>query len=52
MDKRYISKILSDYGLQRILADNGITIVEALEVLEELRFIDLEQYRNQDGPDD
>jgi hypothetical protein len=52
MDKQYISKLLSQYGLRQILADSNITIVEALEVLEELGFIDLEQYGDEHGADD
>ena len=52
MDKQYISKLLSQYGLRQILADSNITIVEALEVLEELGFIDLEQYGDEHGTDD
>jgi len=51
MDKQYISKLLSQYGLRQILADSNITIVEALEVLEELGFIDLEQYGDEHGAD-
>jgi hypothetical protein len=31
-----------------LLADSNITVVEALEVLDELGFIDLEQYKDQD----
>jgi len=52
MDKQYISRLLSQYGLRQILADSNITIVEALEVLEELGFIDLEQYGDEHGADD
>ena len=52
MDKQYISRLLSQYGLRQILADSSITIVEALEVLEELGFIDLEQYGDEHGADD
>ena len=52
MHKQYISKLLSQYGLRQILADSNITIVEALEVLEELGFIDLEQYGDEHGADD
>jgi DNA-binding GntR family transcriptional regulator len=52
MDRQYISKLLSQYGLRQILADSNITIVEALEVLEELGFIDLEQYGDEHGADD
>jgi len=52
MDRQYISKLLSQYGLRQILADSNITIVEALEVLEELGFIDLEQYGDEHGTDD
>jgi len=50
MDKHYISKLLQDYGLRQILDDSNITIVDALEILDELGFIDLEQY--EDGRDD
>ena len=50
--KQYISTLLQKYGLRQLLADSNITIVEALEILDELGFIDLEQYRNEDGADD
>ena len=50
--KQYISYLIQRYGVRQILADNNITIVEAFEVLDELGFIDLEQYRNEDGSDD
>lgn len=46
--KRYISELLSKYGLRQILVDSNITIVEALEILEELGFVDLEQYQEED----
>jgi len=50
MDKHYISELLQKYGLRQILSDSNITIVDALEILDELGFIDLEQYK--DGTDD
>jgi hypothetical protein len=46
--KRYISELLSKYGLRQILVDSNITIVEALEILEELGFVDLEQYQEEE----
>jgi hypothetical protein len=46
--KHYISYLLKTYGLRQLLADSNITVVEALEVLDELGFIDLEQYKDQD----
>jgi hypothetical protein len=50
MDKHYISELLQQYGLRQILSDSNITVVDALEILDELGFIDLEQYK--DGTDD
>jgi hypothetical protein len=50
--KQYINYLIQKYGVRQLLADSSFTIVEALEVLDELGFIDLEQYRNEDGSDD
>jgi len=50
--KQYISYLIQRYGVRQILADSNTTIVEAFEILDELGFIDLEQYRNEDGSDD
>ena len=50
--KQYISYLIQKYGVRQILADSNLTIVEAFEILDELGFIDLEQYKEEDGPDD
>lgn len=44
MQPNQIAEILELYGLERILEDNQITLVEAIEILEELQFLDLEMY--------
>lgn len=46
--KQYISYLLKTYGLRQLLADSNITIVEALEILDQLGFIDLDQYKYED----
>ena len=46
--RQYINYLLKTYGLRQILDDNNITVVEALEILDELGFIDLEQYKDAD----
>lgn len=42
--KRYISELISKYGVRQLLDDSNITIIEALEILWELGFLDLSQY--------
>ena len=51
MRRHYIKKVLETYGLSRVLRDNGITIYEALEILEDLYFLDLDMY-DDDNYDD
>ena len=46
--RQYINYLLKTYGLRQILDDNKITVVEALEILDELGFIDLEQYKDEE----
>lgn len=46
--RQYINYLLKTYGLRQILDDNNITVVEALEILDELGFIDLEQYKDEE----
>jgi len=48
MNKRIIKQLLKDYGLRQILEDNNISIVEVLQVLDELGYLDLEQYNADD----
>ena len=48
MTKSEINEILDAYGLERILEDNGHVIADVVDILEELGFIDLEQYRDDD----
>ncbi len=47
--RRFIKDILVNYGLAQVLRDNQITIVEVIEVLEELGYINLEQYDDRHG---
>jgi hypothetical protein len=46
MNKRlnHITELIEAYGLDRILEDNQITLPEALDILDELGFVCLEQY--------
>ncbi len=39
-----IEELLENYGLERILEDNQLTLREALDILEELGFLNLEMY--------
>lgn len=49
MNKRtFIKQLLRDYGLRQILQDNNISIVEVLQILDELGYLDLEQYNADD----
>ena len=48
MTKSEINEILDAYGLEMILEDSGLVIADVVDILEELGFIDLEQYRNDD----
>jgi len=44
-----LQDILDRYGLDRILEDNQLKLTEALDILEELGFLCLEMYEEEDG---
>ena len=48
MTKREIEDLLDKYGLDMILEDSGLVMTDVIDILEELGFIDLEQYQNDD----
>lgn len=48
MKKEEVEYILEAYGLDRILEDNQMELVEILEILNDLGYLDLEQYENED----
>jgi len=48
MTKSEIEDLLDRYGLYRILEDSGLVMADVIDILEELGFIDLEQYQNDD----
>jgi len=54
MNKRldHITELIDLYGLDRILEDSQITLAEALDILDELGFVCLEQYGDYDVDDD
>jgi len=53
MNKRldHITELIDLYGLDRILEDSQITLAEALDILDELGFVCLEQYNDCDVDD-
>ena len=51
MKKKKIYDCLERYGLDRILEDNQITLLDCLDILEELGFICLEMYEDEELPD-
>ena len=40
----HITELIDLYGLERILEDSQVTLAEALDILDELGFVYLEQY--------
>ena len=40
----FIKDVLMGYGLNRILEDNGLSLIEALDILDELGFVYLDMY--------
>lgn len=48
MKRDRVETILETYGIERILEDNNRTLVELIEILEELGYLCLEFY---DDPD-
>jgi hypothetical protein len=46
MRKEEVEYILEAYGLDRILEDNQMKLVDILEILNDLGYIDLEQYED------
>jgi len=48
MRKEEVEYILEAYGLDRILEDNQMGLVDILEILNDLGYIDLEQYEYAD----
>ena len=51
MTEDNIKRILEQYGLRRILSDNRISLVQMLDVLESLGYINLEMYLIDDEGD-
>ena len=47
-----ITELIELYGLERILEDSQITLAEALDILDELGFVYLDQYDDCDVDDD
>lgn len=46
MSDETIEEILECYGLDRILEDNLLTLVQVLSILNDLGYITLEEYAN------
>lgn len=44
MKSLYIEDIIGRYGTARILEDHNLTVADVIEILDELRYIDLEMY--------
>lgn len=40
----FIKDVLMGYGLNRILEDNGLSLIEAIDILDELGFVYLDMY--------
>lgn len=53
MNKRldHITELIDLYGLDRLLQDSQITLAEAMDILDELGFVCLEQYDDCDVDD-
>jgi len=45
METKDIEVILERYGLERILEDNRVTLLEIVDILEQLGYINLEMYQ-------
>ena len=46
-----ISELIEMYGLDRILEDNQMSLVEAVDILVELGYLNLEQYMIEEQED-
>jgi len=46
MTKEEVEYILEAYGLDRILEDNQMELVDILDILNDLGYLDLEQYED------
>ena len=49
MTKEEVEYILEAYGLDRILEDNQMELVDILDILNDLGYLDLEQYYDDSG---
>lgn len=44
MKQEKIEDMIENYGLERILEDNRMSLVELLDIMENLGYLDLEMY--------
>lgn len=44
MRSQFIKEILKTYGSSQILKDHNLTVVDVMDILDDLQFIDLEIY--------
>lgn len=51
MDKEQIDDIIDKYGIDRILQDNGFNTTDVFEILDDLGYINLSMYINDDDRD-
>ena len=49
MKKEDIDDTLESYGLDRILEDNLMTLVDVVDILVDLGYLDLEMYQEEEG---
>jgi hypothetical protein len=49
MQKEQIQRLIEDYGLKNILADHNLTMWKVLEILDNLGYIYLERYEQEDN---
>ena len=44
MRSQFIKQVLKTYGTSQILRDHNLTVVDVMDILDDLQFIDLEIY--------
>ena len=49
MKEEYIEQVLESYGLDRILEDNLTTLVDVLDILIDLGYLNLDMYGGDDA---
>lgn len=47
MNKQRIEEMVEAYGLERLLEDNQMTLVDMLDIMENLGYLELEMYEEE-----